>query len=185
MNSRWRVSPARGEISFLNTFPTCAKRRLCPNLLTFETNVAQSRLYQSRSLLVLVHSLAFFKIFIILNKTELLLLNFSQNFCTVFESFVANLKKVAGEHTFCDFYGSKYLRLRKRNDKHAASLYVPRVDVSCNVSILHYFLERLGQFLRKFWHIFLPRRTLIAIASFEKFRVIPNRFLTHENFILQ
>ena len=75
--------------------------------------------------------------------------------------------------------------LTKKGYHHAASLYFPRVDVSCNVSILHYFLERLGQFLKKFWYIFLPRRTLIAIASFEKFRVIPNRFLTHENFILQ
>ena len=30
------------------------------------------------------------------------------------------------------------------------------------------FPRRSGQFLKKFWHIFLPRRTLIAIASFEK-----------------
>ena len=35
------------------------------------------------------------------------------------------------------------------------------------IGILLYFLAMIRQFLTKFWHIFLPRPTVIAIASFQ------------------
>ena len=41
------------------------------------------------------------------------------------------------------------MRLYGRDDYHAASIYFPRVDVSCNVNILHYFIEMPRQFFEK------------------------------------
>ena len=68
-----------------------ARQGLCPILLTFETDVARSRLYRSQSLQVNTHFAAFFKIYKIIGIPFLILL-FFQIFCTVFTIFVAILQ---------------------------------------------------------------------------------------------
>ena len=67
-----------------------AGRWLCPILLTFETDVARSRLYRSQSLQLNTHFAAFFKIYKIIGIPFLILL-FFQIFCTVF-TIVASCK---------------------------------------------------------------------------------------------
>ena len=76
---------------------------LCPILLTFETDVARSRLYRSQSLQVNTHFAAFFKIYKIIGIPFLILL-FFQIFCTVFTIFVAILQIFAEEHGYSDFF---------------------------------------------------------------------------------
>ena len=79
------------------------QRRLCPILLTFETDVARSRLYRSQSFQVNTHFAAFFKIYKIIGIKFLIFVVFS-NLLHRFHNFVAISQIFVEEHRLSEFF---------------------------------------------------------------------------------